>query len=66
MITADTLIASSLLDIARQVLPAGTFGNTTAEIVLREGHGCRVWDEEGREYVDYLIGSGPMLIELAT
>jgi glutamate-1-semialdehyde 2,1-aminomutase len=21
-----------------------------------------VWDEDGREYVDYLIGSGPMLL----
>ena len=24
--------------------------------------GARVWDEDGREYVDYLIGSGPMLL----
>jgi glutamate-1-semialdehyde 2,1-aminomutase len=28
----------------------------------REGRGQRVWDEDGREYVDYLIGSGPMLL----
>jgi glutamate-1-semialdehyde 2,1-aminomutase len=26
------------------------------------GHGARVWDENGKEYVDYLIGSGPMIL----
>jgi glutamate-1-semialdehyde 2,1-aminomutase len=30
--------------------------------VIREGHGGRVWDESGREYVDFLLGSGPMLV----
>ena len=47
---------------ARQVLPAGGFGNFDAGIVIREGRGSRVWDEDGREYIDYLIGSGPMLL----
>jgi glutamate-1-semialdehyde 2,1-aminomutase len=32
------------------------------DIVVREGRGGRVWDESGREYVDFLIGSGPMLV----
>ncbi|NQV59102.1 MAG: aminotransferase class III-fold pyridoxal phosphate-dependent enzyme, partial [Alphaproteobacteria bacterium] len=26
------------------------------------GHGGRVWDVSGNEYVDFLIGSGPMLV----
>ncbi|MEM6549554.1 MAG: aminotransferase class III-fold pyridoxal phosphate-dependent enzyme [Pseudomonadota bacterium] len=47
---------------ADRVLPAGGFGNFDPKIVLREGRGSRVWDESGREYVDYLIGSGPMLV----
>jgi glutamate-1-semialdehyde 2,1-aminomutase len=47
---------------AKQVLPGGTFGNFAAEVVIREGRGGRVWDEEGKEYVDYLLGSGPMLV----
>lgn len=47
---------------ARAVLPAGGFGNFDPGIVIREGKGSRVWDENGREYVDYLIGSGPMLL----
>ena len=47
---------------ARRVLPGGTFGNFPAEVVIREGKGGRVWDEAGKEYVDYLLGSGPMLV----
>ena len=47
---------------ARAVLPAGGFGNFDPGIVIREGHGSRVRDENGTEYVDYLIGSGPMLL----
>jgi glutamate-1-semialdehyde 2,1-aminomutase len=47
---------------AQRVLPGGTFGNFPAEVVIREGKGARVWDEEGKEYVDFLLGSGPMLV----
>lgn len=47
---------------ARAVLPAGGFGNFDPSIFIREGRGSRVWDEDGNEYVDYLIGSGPMLL----
>jgi glutamate-1-semialdehyde aminotransferase len=52
----------SLADKAHRVLPGGTFGNTAAELVIREGRASRVWDENGNEYVDYLLGSGPMLV----
>ncbi|MAO28209.1 aminotransferase class III-fold pyridoxal phosphate-dependent enzyme [Roseovarius sp.] len=47
---------------ARAVLPGGGFGNFDPSVTIREGRGSRVWDEEGRDYVDYLIGSGPMLL----
>ena len=47
---------------ARAVLPAGGFGNFDPGIIISHGQGARVWDEDGREYVDYLIGSGPMLL----
>lgn len=53
---------SSLAEIARSVLPAGTFGNMTTETVIRRGAGGRIWDVSGNEYVDLLLGSGPMLI----
>ena len=47
---------------AREVLPAGTFGNIPAELIIARGQGSHVWDDQGNEYIDYLIGSGPMLI----
>ena len=47
---------------AAEVLPGGGFGNFSNDIVISRGEGSRVWDEDGKEYVDYLIGSGPMLL----
>ncbi|WP_299690477.1 aminotransferase class III-fold pyridoxal phosphate-dependent enzyme [uncultured Tateyamaria sp.] len=47
---------------AKAVLPAGGFGNFDPGIIIAKGVGSRVWDEDGTEYVDYLIGSGPMLL----
>ncbi len=52
----------ALVEKARRFLPGGGLGNTPAEIVVREGLGGRVRDESGNEYIDYLLGSGPMLI----
>jgi glutamate-1-semialdehyde 2,1-aminomutase len=46
----------------RAVLPAEGFGNFDPTMFIRNGKGSRVWDEDGKEYVDYLIGSGPMLL----
>ena len=53
---------SPVYEQAQRVLPGGTFGNTGADLIIREGRGSRVWDEDGNEYVDYLIGSGPMIV----
>ena len=47
---------------ASHVLPAAGFGNFDPSIFINEGKGSRVWDENQKEYVDYLIGSGPMLL----
>jgi glutamate-1-semialdehyde 2,1-aminomutase len=51
-----------LVEAAKRVLPGGGFGNVSSDVVIREGRQGRVWDESGNEYVDYLLGSGPMLI----
>jgi len=56
-ISPETLIAN-----AKRVLPGGSFGNMPAEVMIRSGKGARVFDESGHEYVDYLLGSGPMFI----
>lgn len=53
---------SDWIDRARAVLPAAGFGNFDPGIVIARGEGSRVWDEDGTEFVDYLIGSGPMLL----
>jgi glutamate-1-semialdehyde 2,1-aminomutase len=53
---------STWIERARAVLPAGGFGNFDPGIFIDRGEAARVWDVEGREYVDYLIGSGPMLL----
>lgn len=51
-----------LADRARAVLPAGGFGNFDADVFIRSGHGSRVIDENGDEFIDYLISSGPMVL----
>ena len=51
-----------LVELAHRVLPAGNFGNFASDLIIREGRGGRVWDVTGREYVDFLLGSGPMFI----
>ncbi len=53
---------NQVFEAAKRVLPGGTFGNFPGEVIIREGKGGRVWDEDGKEYVDYLLGSGPMLV----
>lgn len=52
----------ALVALANQVLPAGDFGNPAPDVVIKEGRGGRVWDVSGNEYVDFLLGAGPMLI----
>jgi glutamate-1-semialdehyde 2,1-aminomutase len=51
-----------LVETARGVLPGGGFGNVTHEVIIAEGKGGHVWDVSGNEYIDYLLGSGPMIV----
>ena len=52
-----------ILDLAGRLLPGGSNGNTvTMDTIIARGQGPRVWDMSGNEYVDYALGSGPMLI----
>ena len=53
---------NDLVETAKRVLPGGSFGNMPAEVLLKEGKAGRIWDEAGREYVDFLLGSGPMFV----
>ena len=51
-----------LVEKAQQFLPGGSLGNTWSGLIIGEGKGGRVRDISGNEYVDFLIGSGPMLL----
>jgi len=57
---------ADLLKRAAHVLPGGVLGNHRSgaglEFVVKEGRGAYLWDTNGRRYVDYLLGSGPMLL----
>ena len=47
---------------ASAILPAGGFGNFDPGFFAHHGKGSRVWDEDGNEFIDYLISSGPMIV----
>jgi len=51
---------------AARVMPGGVLGNHRSgpglEFVVREARGPHLWDTSGRRYIDYLLGSGPMLL----
>ena len=40
---------------AQKVLPGAGFGNFDPSISLKKGLGSRVWDEDNREYIDFLM-----------
>ena len=41
---------------AEKFLPASGFGNFDENIIIARGQGSHVWDENGKKYIDYLIG----------
>src|SRR5436189_114630 len=52
-----------LLDLARTYLPGGVRNATMSPahaMVIESGHGARLRDCSGNEYIDYLLGSGPL------
>ena len=55
-----------LLEKARRYLPGGNGGNLSLpkelEFLAHHGKGSHVYDVSGNEYVDWLMGSGPMIL----
>lgn len=51
-----------LIEKAHKFLPGGSLGNMFSDVVMEKGAGSKIWDISGNEYIDYLIGSGPMVI----
>ncbi len=61
-----TALERELLEKAARFLPGGYTGNLkmpdTTRFLVREGSGSRVRDVSGNEYIDWLMGSGPMVL----
>src|SRR5262245_50890538 len=60
---------AALRDRARRVIPGGMYGHQSAATwpapfpqFLERGRGCRVWDVDGREYVDFMCSFGPIVL----
>jgi glutamate-1-semialdehyde 2,1-aminomutase len=55
-----------LLARATRVLPGGVLGGhknaAGLEFVVADARGPYLWDADGKRYLDYLLGSGPMLL----
>ncbi|MCC6488882.1 MAG: aspartate aminotransferase family protein [Candidatus Hydrogenedentes bacterium] len=52
---------------ARQVIPGGINSNIRAisepvPLFFERAEGSRMWDADGNEYIDYLLGHGPMIL----
>ncbi len=64
--TQRTPLERDLLDKAAQYFPGSGTGNTSypedLKFLVKEGKGGRIWDVSGNEYVDWLMGSGPMIL----
>jgi glutamate-1-semialdehyde 2,1-aminomutase len=55
-----------LLEQAARYLPGGVLGTSRfppeLAFVVKRAQGSKLWDVSGREYIDYLLGSGPMIL----
>ena len=51
-----------ILNRANSVMPQGSLGNLAYDLIASRGKGSHIWDESGNEYIDYLLGSGPMIV----
>ena len=64
--TQRSPLEQQLLAKAAQYLPGSSTGNTSypddLNFLVREGRGGRVRDVSGNEYIDWLMGSGPMIL----
>lgn len=51
---------------AEQIMPGACLGlfqlPPDRAIVIAEGRGPHLWDVEGNQYIDYVLGSGPMVL----
>src|SRR5580700_10683723 len=57
-----------LQDRALRALAGGVSSNTrllNPHLIMERAAGCRIWDADGTEYIDYLLGQGPNFLGYA-
>ena len=62
--------SQALFKRAAQVIPNGIYGHTSPALVLpgaspyyaKRAQGCRYWDVDDNQYIDYLCGYGPIIL----
>ena len=54
--------SEQLINLAKDIFPGSNNGNPTSDLIMSKAVGSKIWDIHGNEYIDYLLGSGPMLI----
>ncbi|MFH0132398.1 aminotransferase class III-fold pyridoxal phosphate-dependent enzyme [Variovorax sp. VaC1] len=59
----------ALQERAQRVIPGGMYGHMSTGLLPQEfpqffqrGKGCRIWDADGNEYVDFMCAYGPSLL----
>jgi len=51
-----------LISMGNTCFPGGGLGNLFRDIIIDRGLAGHIWDKSGNEYIDYMLGSGPMLV----
>jgi glutamate-1-semialdehyde 2,1-aminomutase len=62
--------SEELMTRARKVVPSGIYGHKSPAFLtpgaypmfLTRGEGCRVWDVDGNEYIDFMCSYGPIVL----
>ncbi len=68
-VTAEMAIAQQLFERSQRVIPGGVNSPVRAfrgvggtPVFLRRGSGAKVWDVEGKPYIDYVGSWGPLIL----
>jgi len=62
--------SNALLERACRVVPGGIYGHQSPQLLspgsypnfLARGQGCRIWDVDGNEYIDFMCSYGPIVL----
>lgn len=62
--------SSALMERATCVIPGGIYGHQSPQLLtlgsypsfLARGQGCRIWDVDGNEYIDFMCSYGPIVL----